>query len=96
MGPSPTREKNRKDVAFWLNVFVAIALVLMFLQIQDVQQAQDAGRERTYKSQALSCSIKIAIGGDVSQDAACQTPEVLALYDENAEPVLEGLPTEPR
>jgi hypothetical protein len=59
-------------------------------QVETLEANQAAGRERTWRSQALSCSIKLAIGGDVTGDAACQDKNVLPLYDEHAKPVVVG------
>lgn len=92
---SPTLGSNLVMLLIGLVVLLCggiavLALVVNSLHtdVSHLEINQDAGRERTFKSQALSCSIKIAIGGDVTGDAACQVPEVLALYDEHAGPVV--------
>lgn len=95
---SPTRRKHYVQLMMSLAlIMVAAATWMTFLvfdlvdKVEVLEANQNAGKERTYKSQALTCSIKLAIGGDVTGDAACQDPNVLELYDEDAEPVAEVL-----
>lgn len=102
---SPTRRKHYVGLMACLSVIMTIAASVATAaainahdavddledDIEALETGQTQGRERTWRSQALSCSIKLAIGGDVSEDAACQDEHVLELYDPDAEPVVFGL-----
>lgn len=95
---SPTLGANLVGLLIGLVVLLCggiavLALVVNSLHsdVETIGENQEAGKQRTFMSQALSCSIKLAIGGDISNDAACSVPEVLDLYDEHADPVVPGL-----
>ena len=93
---SPTFASNLVRLLIGLVVLLCGGIAVLALVVDSLhddvatlEANQEAGRQRTFMSQALSCSIKLAIGGDVDDDAACQAPEVLALYDEHASQVAD-------
>jgi hypothetical protein len=65
-------------------IFVLATALETHETLEDVQTFQVAGRERTYQSQGLSCTILVVLGQELPAGSACHTPEVLAYFDPGA------------
>lgn len=83
-------ERRSDNLGFWtpirvssLNFFLILltmaALSFNFFAVGNVQDAQDAGRERGFQIRAQTCRIENAL--KVPLDSSCLEPDVLVYYD---------------
>lgn len=63
-------------------VLVLVALASLFGTLQDIQQNQAEGKERTFQSRAVICDMTAALG--LTPNPECNGPEVMAYRDETA------------